>query len=309
MEGQSPYRVHRTVYARSQRICDCLCERELAEHGVSSDAAIAPPSRCSPRHRSTRTRPTCRCTAIRRTGTIHGYYDCYCYLPLYIFCGRHLLAARLRPASVDAAFGIVEEIARIAAYIREHWPDAIIVVRADSGFCRDDLMTWCEDNDVHFVLGCAKTGPLIGEIKTALAEAEAEHKATGHAARRFKSFDWTPRESWTRERRVVAKAEWTEGEANPRFIVTGGGLTRQRVARRGQGRSGGFRTVIVYRRLDRAVFLHGFAKSQRDNIDDDDLARLKKLAVVYLGASMKELERWCEEDELREVTCDDEEVS
>jgi hypothetical protein len=150
----------------------------------------------------------------------HGYYDCYCYLPLYIFCGRHLLAARLRPASVDAAFGIVEEIARIAAYIREHWPDAIIVVRADSGFCRDNLMTWCEDNDVHFVLGCAKTAPLIGEIKTELAEAEAEHKATGHAARRFKSFDWTTRESWTRERRVVAKAEWTEGEANPRFIVT-----------------------------------------------------------------------------------------
>ena len=150
----------------------------------------------------------------------HGYYDSYCYLPLYIFCGRHLLAARLRPASVDAASGIVEEIARIVAFIRRHWPETTIVVRADSGFCRDNLMTWCEDNDVHFVLGCAKTAPLIAEIKPELAEAETEHKATGHAARRFKSFDWTTRESWTRERRVVGKAEWTEGEANPRFIVT-----------------------------------------------------------------------------------------
>ncbi len=148
----------------------------------------------------------------------HGFYDSYCYLPLYIFCGRHLLAARLRPASVDAASGIVEEIARIAAFIRQHWPETTIVVRADSGFCRDNLMTWCEDNDVHFVLGCAKTDRLIAAIEPELAEAETEHKATGRAARRFKDFDWTTRKSWTRERRVVAKAEWTEGEANPRFI-------------------------------------------------------------------------------------------
>ena len=150
----------------------------------------------------------------------HGFYDSYCYLPLYIFCGRHLLCSRLRPASVDAATGITEEIARIAAYIRAHWPETIIAVRADSGFCRDELMAWCEDNKVHFVLGCAKTAPLVAQIKAELAEAEAEQKATGRAARRFKSFDWTTRESWTRARRVVAKAEWTEGEANPRFIVT-----------------------------------------------------------------------------------------
>ena len=150
----------------------------------------------------------------------HGYYDSYCYLPLYIFCGRHLLAARLRPASVDAASGIVEEIARIVAFIRKHWPETTIIVRADSGFCRDALMTWCEDNDIHFVLGCAKTAPLVAEIEAELAEAETEHEETGRAARRFKSFDWTTRASWTRKRRVVAKAEWTGGEANPRFIVT-----------------------------------------------------------------------------------------
>ena len=118
----------------------------------------------------------------------------------------------------DAASGIVEEIARIAAFIRQHWPETTIVVRADSGFCRDNLMTWCEDNDVHFVLGCAKTDRLIAAIEPELAEAETEHKATGRAARRFKDFDWTTRKSWTRERRVVAKAEWTGGEANPRFI-------------------------------------------------------------------------------------------
>ena len=150
----------------------------------------------------------------------HGHYDCYCYLPLYIFCGRHLLTARLRPSSVDGAFGITEEIARITAFIRAHWPDALIVVRADAGFCRDELMTWCEDNDVHFVLGCAKNIRLNAAIKPELAEAEAEHKATRRPARRFKDLVYQTHNSWTRERRVVAKAEWTEGEANPRFIVT-----------------------------------------------------------------------------------------
>ena len=111
----------------------------------------------------------------------HGFYDSYCYLPLYIFCGRHLLAARLRPASVDAASGIVEEIARITAYIREHWPETTILVRADSGFCRDALMTWCESNGVHFVLGCAKNDRLIAQIEPELAEAEKE--ATDHGPR------------------------------------------------------------------------------------------------------------------------------
>jgi hypothetical protein len=150
----------------------------------------------------------------------HGHYDCYCYLPLYVFCNRHLLTARLRPASVDGAFGITQEIARITAFIREHWPDAHIVVRADSGFCRDELMSWCEDNDVHFVIGLARNDRLVAAIKPELAEAEAEHKATRRPARRFKDLVYATRDSWTRERRVVAKAEWTEGEANPRFIVT-----------------------------------------------------------------------------------------
>jgi hypothetical protein len=154
----------------------------------------------------------------------HGYYDCYCYLPLYVFCGRHLLAAKLRRASVDAAAGAVEEVARIVGQIRRHWPNVRIVVRADSDFARDDLMAWCEANGVHFVLGLAKNDRLIAEIKDQLAAAEKTSRRTGKPARRFKQFQWTTRKSWSRKRRVVAKAEWTQGEANPRFIVTS--LTR-----------------------------------------------------------------------------------
>jgi hypothetical protein len=154
----------------------------------------------------------------------HGYYDCYCYLPLYIFCGRHLLAAKLRPASIDAAAGSVEEVSRIVTQIRKRWPNVRILVRADSGFARDDLMAWCEANGVHFVLGLAKNDRLIAEIKDELAVAEQTSRRTNKPARRFKQFKWTTRSSWSRERRVIAKAEWTQGEANPRFIVTS--LTR-----------------------------------------------------------------------------------
>jgi len=154
----------------------------------------------------------------------HGFYDCYCYLPLYIFCGRHLLAAKLRPASIDAAAGSVEEISRIVAQIRHRWPKVRILLRADSGFARDELMTWCEDSGVHFVFGLAKNERLIAEIKDELAAAEKTSRRTGKPARRFKNFRWITRKSWSRERRVVAKAECTQGEANPRFIVTS--LTR-----------------------------------------------------------------------------------
>jgi hypothetical protein len=150
----------------------------------------------------------------------HGFYDSYCYLPLLIFCGRHLLCARLREASVDAAGGITEEIARIVAHIRERWPKTTIIVRADSGFCRDVLMNWCEENHVYFVLGVAQTKRLNAQITTEMAEAALVAGVTGSPARRFKEFSWSTRDSWTRPRRVVAKAEWTRGEANPRYIVT-----------------------------------------------------------------------------------------
>ncbi|HKM70854.1 MAG TPA: IS1380 family transposase [Stellaceae bacterium] len=150
----------------------------------------------------------------------HGYYDCYCYLPLYVFCGRHLLAARLRSASMDAAAGATEEVARIVAQIRRSWPEVRILVRADSGFARDDLMAWCEANDVHFLFGLAKNERLVAEIKSELERAEAKSRRTGEPARFFKEFKWMTRSSWSCERRVVAKAEFTNGEANPRFVVT-----------------------------------------------------------------------------------------
>ena len=154
----------------------------------------------------------------------HGYYDCYCYLPLYVFCGRHLLDAKLRRANIDAAAGAVEEVARIVAQIRRRWPLVRILLRADLGFAREELMAWCEANGVHFLFGLAKTDRLIAEIKAELEGAAAQSRRTGKPARRFKDFRWMTRSSWSRQRRVVAKAEWTKDEANPRLVVTS--LTR-----------------------------------------------------------------------------------
>ena len=150
----------------------------------------------------------------------HGYYDCYCYLPLYVFCGRHLLDAKLRRASLDAADGAVEAVARIVAQIRRRWPQVRILVRADSGFARDELMAWCEANGVHFLFGLAQNERLNAMIAGELAQAEAKSRRTGKPARYFKEFRWQTRSSWSRERRVIAKAEFTGEEANPRFVVT-----------------------------------------------------------------------------------------
>ena len=150
----------------------------------------------------------------------HGFYDCFCYLPLYIFCGRHLLAAKLRQSNIDASAGAVEEITRIVAQIRKRWPRVRILLRADSGFAREVLMAWCEANRVDFLFGLARNERLVQEIKTALVDAAVESVATGKAARRFRDFSWCTLDSWSRDRRVIGKAEWTGGEANPRFVVT-----------------------------------------------------------------------------------------
>jgi hypothetical protein len=150
----------------------------------------------------------------------HGYYDGYCYLPLYVFCGRHLLAAKLRPCNIDASAGAIEEVARIVVQVRARWPFVRIVLRADSGFAREALMAWCEENRVDYVFGLARNGRLEAEIKTELAAAKAAAERNGQPARRFKDFQWTTLGSWSRRRRVVGKAEWTQGEANPRFVVT-----------------------------------------------------------------------------------------
>src|SRR4051795_1674311 len=150
----------------------------------------------------------------------HGYYDCYCYLPLYIFCGRHLLAAKLRRSNIDASAGAVEEVARIVHQIRARWPRIKIVLRADSGFAREALMLWCEQNRVAFVFGLARNARLETRVAAALREARTMAEATGRPARVFRDFLWSTKETWSRRRRVIAKAEWTRDEANPRFLVT-----------------------------------------------------------------------------------------
>jgi hypothetical protein len=151
----------------------------------------------------------------------HGYYDEYCYLPLYIFAGEHLLCARLRTADQDAAAGSKDEVERIVGQIRQTWPEVQIVVRGDSGFCREELMQWCEEHGVGYVLGFARNDRLRALIDEQMREAARLQKETGRPARVFTEFLYqTTTGSWSRERRVVAKAEQLEGKENPRYVVT-----------------------------------------------------------------------------------------
>ena len=160
----------------------------------------------------------------------HGYYDCYCYLPLYIFCGDHLLAAKLRRANIDASAGTVEEVERIVGQIRARWPAVEIVLRAESGFAREPLMAWCEDNGVDYVFGLARNTRLAARLQPALDRAEARCRESGQPERLFTEFRYRTLKTWTRRRRVVGKAEWLPGRANPRFIVTS--LSRAVIDRR-----------------------------------------------------------------------------
>jgi len=150
----------------------------------------------------------------------HGYYRCYCYLPLYIFCGEHLLCARLRPSNQDAAAGSVEELERIVAQVRARWPNTRIVIRGDAGFCREAIMAWCEANQVRYVLGLGRNERLQRALGAQMAAAREAHVRTGQPARRFRDFRYRTRKSWSRERRVVGKAEYLPNKANPRFVVT-----------------------------------------------------------------------------------------
>jgi hypothetical protein len=150
----------------------------------------------------------------------HGYYDSYCYLPLYILAGDQLLCARLRPANQDAAAGSVDEASRIVAQLRQRWPAVKIVLRADSGFCREALMSWCEQNRVDYVFGLQRNQRLRRIIGAQMHQAQLEHKLTAKATRVFTEFDYQTHKSWSRPRRVVAKAEYLDKGENPRFIVT-----------------------------------------------------------------------------------------
>jgi hypothetical protein len=150
----------------------------------------------------------------------HGYYQEHCYMPLYVFSGEHLLCAQLRPADQDGAAGSVSKLAGLVERIRRQWPEVQILVRGDSGFCRENLLRWCEENGVDYVLGLAKNDRLRGEIDLESELAKAEFQTTGQPARRFKDFVYQTRTSWSRARRVVGKAEHLAKGANPRFVVT-----------------------------------------------------------------------------------------
>ena len=150
----------------------------------------------------------------------HGYYGYYCYLPLYIFCGEHLLCARLRPSNQDASAGSVVEVEHLVRQVRRRWPYVRIILRADSGFCREELMAWCEKHRVDYVFGFARNSRLRRKIAAQLREAKREQQRTGKAARVFAEFSYRTRSSWSRSRRVIAKAEYLEKGENPRYLVT-----------------------------------------------------------------------------------------
>jgi hypothetical protein len=150
----------------------------------------------------------------------HGYYRCYCYLPLYVTCGDFVLASKLRTSDRDAASGAVEELARIVERIRSRWPEVAITIRGDSGFAREELMAWCETHGVGYILGLAKNSRLIAEIASELEAAKTQSEASGEPVRVFKDFRYQTLNSWSRERRVVGKAEHIIGKSNPRFVVT-----------------------------------------------------------------------------------------
>lgn len=150
----------------------------------------------------------------------HGYYGSYCYLPLYVFCGDFLLCAKLRRSNIDASAGSREEIERIVTRIRERWPEVEIWIRADSGFAREEIMHWCEENRVEYVLGLARNERLQAELAPEMAEVERRHEQSGLPERIFKDFTYQTLKTWSRRRRVVGKAEWLPGKGNPRFVVT-----------------------------------------------------------------------------------------
>ncbi|MEM9189516.1 MAG: IS1380 family transposase [Myxococcota bacterium] len=150
----------------------------------------------------------------------HGYYDHYCYLPNYVFCGDYPLAVRLRPSNVDGSAGSLELIEPTIHQLRAAFPHVQLILRGDSGFCRDELMTWCESHGVDYVFGIAKNTRLEALIASAMGKARREYERTGRPARRYRTFPYRTLKSWSRSRRVVGKAEYLSKGENPRFVVT-----------------------------------------------------------------------------------------
>ncbi len=158
----------------------------------------------------------------------HGYYRSYCYLPLYIFCGEHLLCARLRMSNIDASADSVEELEPLVARIRQRWPAVKILLRGDGGFCREKLMAWCERENLDYIFGLAQNPRLKKQIEPEMAQAEQLYEQTQAPARVFTEFFYATEKTWSRQRRVIAKAEHIAKGANPRFVVTS--LSQQEMA-------------------------------------------------------------------------------
>jgi hypothetical protein len=150
----------------------------------------------------------------------HGYYHDYCYLPLYVFCGEHLLCSRLRTSNIDASADSVEELEPVVARIRQRWPAVKILLRGDAGFCREKLMAWCEREDLDYIFGLAQNARLKKRIEAQVAQAEKQYQETKAPARVFSEFFYATEKTWSRERRVIAKAEHLDKGSNPRFVVT-----------------------------------------------------------------------------------------
>ena len=149
----------------------------------------------------------------------HGYYDCYCYLPLYVFCGQQLLCAYLRPSRIDAAKHAAAVLKLLVGRLRRAWPEVRIIVRADSGFCRRRLMNWCERSGVHYVIGLARNARLQEQVQYAQLMLAEQYERSGVKQRWVAEFGYAAR-SWGRQRRVITRLEWGEQGANPRFVVT-----------------------------------------------------------------------------------------
>ena len=156
----------------------------------------------------------------------HGYYRCYCYLPLYVFCERYVLGAKLRVSNLDGSEGAVQEMEWIVGQLRAKWPKLRITLRADSSFAREALMKWCEEHRVDYVFGLARNRRLEGALESELEQAQALQQATGSSARVYQDFRYQTRKSWSQERRVGGKAEYTGKGSNPRFVVTSLGAKR-----------------------------------------------------------------------------------
>ena len=150
----------------------------------------------------------------------HGYYGHYCFLPLYIFCGAHPLAAVLRPGNTDPARGAVEELQRVVTQLRDRWPHVEVLVRADSAYAREEIMAFCEAQNIHYVLGLARNDRLVGRIGPELLAAKVESEGRRRPVRLYAQFAHATRTSWSRFRRVIAKCEHIPDKSNPRFVVT-----------------------------------------------------------------------------------------